>query len=480
MPGAQNVNTSKDIPMPSHTSRDVPMSRASKPAMGTGNPNTMIHGNSSFQPANHAHGPQGLSHPQKATMGREFIGMPGVSGASHIQPTDHTHTPQSPSRPEKTTIIRGFGMLGAKDVYHVHPPVNVNATQSPTHPQKITMGTDFSGLSSANNASHVESSVQTNIPRSSSGLQNATNEKSNEVPVAMNSIPQNSSRPQNATMDKRNDTIVANNGTSQGPSRSQKTTVHKSHDTSITNNGTARGPSRPQKTKMNQDIDMSDINSNTLQGPPRLQQTSIGTDTNMSGVNNDTPRRQAVQSANASRAHSFPTNAVIPQANGNVGDIHGLTNVTSVFGTSSMVATLQSGTAVMALPQPQPVATAHQTAASQLSESDAGSVDISEQSSSNDPSVFPKFDDGDVMITSPTGRTWKLHSMVLATASPRFKEIFNTSAPIHISKKQREEGATVRWRLVMKFEEEAHDLDPNSLQFKNFRAIEVSLRFFEL
>jgi hypothetical protein len=83
------------------------------------------------------------------------------------------------------------------------------------------------------------------------------------------------------------------------------------------------------------------------------------------------------------------------------------------------------------------------------------------------PSVFPTFHDGDVLILSPPGRTWKLHSLILSQASSKLKAILDEVEAIHITKKQRSEGKTTRYRLRMiEFEE-----DPSDLHFRSFKAL---------
>jgi len=90
------------------------------------------------------------------------------------------------------------------------------------------------------------------------------------------------------------------------------------------------------------------------------------------------------------------------------------------------------------------------------------------------PSEYPHFSDGDVVVISPAGRTWTLHSMILGTASPRLRNLFNNNAPRGIKRRLREEGHTIRWKLLMCPEDLAMELDPNSLQFKFFRCVPVS------
>jgi hypothetical protein len=66
-----------------------------------------------------------------------------------------------------------------------------------------------------------------------------------------------------------------------------------------------------------------------------------------------------------------------------------------------------------------------------------------------DPSGYPQFPDGDVIIQTTTGETWKLHSWVLRTASGFFKSQFEQHEPIALKKKDLDEGKTVKWRFSM-------------------------------
>lgn len=98
-----------------------------------------------------------------------------------------------------------------------------------------------------------------------------------------------------------------------------------------------------------------------------------------------------------------------------------------------------------------------------------------QQASVSKPKSYPEFDDGDVIIISPTGRKWKLHSMILSNASPRLKELFTSTEPAKLSKKDQNDGKTVRWTLVMCAEPMTHEIDPNSVTFKWFMPLLVSL-----
>jgi hypothetical protein len=87
------------------------------------------------------------------------------------------------------------------------------------------------------------------------------------------------------------------------------------------------------------------------------------------------------------------------------------------------------------------------------------------------PDAYPTFHDGDVLIISPTGKTWKLHSLMLSKASPTIKRILAGQEPTHITKRQREEGKTIKWKLEMIDEPDAEDVDPDGLKFKTFKAV---------
>ncbi|KAF7862763.1 hypothetical protein EAF04_007635 [Stromatinia cepivora] len=63
-------------------------------------------------------------------------------------------------------------------------------------------------------------------------------------------------------------------------------------------------------------------------------------------------------------------------------------------------------------------------------------------------SVFPP--DGDVLIMSPMGKQWKLHSWQLVTYAPIIGALLKDVSPRNITKANRAEGITVRWWIEMK------------------------------
>lgn len=85
--------------------------------------------------------------------------------------------------------------------------------------------------------------------------------------------------------------------------------------------------------------------------------------------------------------------------------------------------------------------------------------------------AYPNFRDGDVLIISLTGKTWRLHSLILSNVSPVIKGILASQEPAHITKKQRAEGQTIKWKLEMIDEPDAEEADPDGLKFKTFKAI---------
>ena len=92
-------------------------------------------------------------------------------------------------------------------------------------------------------------------------------------------------------------------------------------------------------------------------------------------------------------------------------------------------------------------------------------------SSSPDPTTgpggFPNFSDGDVLIVSGTGISWKLHSATLRNVSKKFRTMFNQHDARHITKKKREEGKTIKWKIEMiPWDDKADDN-----RFRSFRVL---------
>jgi hypothetical protein len=92
-------------------------------------------------------------------------------------------------------------------------------------------------------------------------------------------------------------------------------------------------------------------------------------------------------------------------------------------------------------------------------------------SSSPDPTVgpggYPQFSDGDVLIISGTGRSWKLHSSALRNASKKFRAMFDEHEPRRITKKVKDDGKTIKWKLEMVPWDDKED----DTRFRSFRII---------
>ena len=73
------------------------------------------------------------------------------------------------------------------------------------------------------------------------------------------------------------------------------------------------------------------------------------------------------------------------------------------------------------------------------------------------------------MIISPTGKTWKLHSAILINASPVIKTILSKRDLVSMDRKLREEGNTIRWKLIMVDEPDAEwtDLTDSNSRLSN-------------
>ncbi len=66
---------------------------------------------------------------------------------------------------------------------------------------------------------------------------------------------------------------------------------------------------------------------------------------------------------------------------------------------------------------------------------------------------------------------WRLHGLILSKASPVFERVLTGQEPAHITKKEWEEGKTIKWKLEMVDEPDAEDVDPDGLKFKTFKAV---------
>ncbi|KAH7390298.1 hypothetical protein BKA64DRAFT_710856 [Cadophora sp. MPI-SDFR-AT-0126] len=87
------------------------------------------------------------------------------------------------------------------------------------------------------------------------------------------------------------------------------------------------------------------------------------------------------------------------------------------------------------------------------------------------PNVYPQFKDGDVRIVSPSGKVWKLHSIILMKASPVFAHLLDTTPGYHVSRRMRAESNCVRWNIIMTADHRARGIDPEGLKYMKFDKI---------
>jgi hypothetical protein len=88
---------------------------------------------------------------------------------------------------------------------------------------------------------------------------------------------------------------------------------------------------------------------------------------------------------------------------------------------------------------------------------------------------YPELPGADVLILSATGRQWKLEASILRNCSPYFTRILKEDK-YHVSKKQRDLGQTIGWRIQLRKSRLHHPEDP---RFREFYTL-VSPRFHSL
>jgi len=89
----------------------------------------------------------------------------------------------------------------------------------------------------------------------------------------------------------------------------------------------------------------------------------------------------------------------------------------------------------------------------------------------NAPGGFPKFADGDIIISAGTGMTWKLHSNALRNASRKLKKMIDEIEGRKITARMREDGSLLRWKIAMsQWSDKPEDM--------RFRDLAVSVRIF--
>ena len=87
------------------------------------------------------------------------------------------------------------------------------------------------------------------------------------------------------------------------------------------------------------------------------------------------------------------------------------------------------------------------------------------------PNIYPQFDDGDIRIISPSGKMWKLHSIILMKASPVFARLLDANPGSTVTRRMRDEGNFVKWTIFMTADHKARGIDPEGLKYMRFDKI---------
>lgn len=83
------------------------------------------------------------------------------------------------------------------------------------------------------------------------------------------------------------------------------------------------------------------------------------------------------------------------------------------------------------------------------------------------PNEFPQYADGDVLISSGAGQNWRLHSSCLKKYSKVFASLLDPNRAARVTKKQRDAGMTIRWKLEMvEFTE-----NPTDCRLRSFKLV---------
>ena len=82
-----------------------------------------------------------------------------------------------------------------------------------------------------------------------------------------------------------------------------------------------------------------------------------------------------------------------------------------------------------------------------------------------DINEYPRFSNGDVLVVSPTGRSWQLQSSTLKNSLKLFRDLLEKQEPKKLTKRHRYEGKVIQWMLKMII------CDPNDLRFVDFEAV---------
>ena len=80
---------------------------------------------------------------------------------------------------------------------------------------------------------------------------------------------------------------------------------------------------------------------------------------------------------------------------------------------------------------------------------------------------FPQYADGDVLIISGAGQTWRLHSSYLIKYSKILAGLLDPNKAARVTRKQREAGRTIKWKLEMvEFTE-----NPTDCRLRSFKLV---------
>ncbi|KAG4433388.1 hypothetical protein IFR05_011124 [Cadophora sp. M221] len=90
-----------------------------------------------------------------------------------------------------------------------------------------------------------------------------------------------------------------------------------------------------------------------------------------------------------------------------------------------------------------------------------------------EPSIYPQFIDGNVRIISPSGKIWKLHSIILSKASPMLAKLFARTPPLYANSRRKRDVNSVDWEIKMVPDRRAQGIDAEGLNFMSFSKINI-------
>ena len=93
-------------------------------------------------------------------------------------------------------------------------------------------------------------------------------------------------------------------------------------------------------------------------------------------------------------------------------------------------------------------------------------------------SDYPHFPDADVLIVSMSGKTWKLHSRILANGSVELGKKLAGTPPAKLRREDKAEGNLIQWKLQMHKHPAAIYVDPHGICYVDFMAVVCGLCAF--